>query len=213
VIGVATGDMGIERNGSHGPNYTRGMALLGKYTLIGEGVRGSLAKQLIEVQARRRARAPKVRHRPQGTLAGRAGEAQARPGAAFVRLAARHEDRRRLVPLSPRGQSGRGRLRRAPQLQEPLSVALRGIPALQDASRDPRTFEGGKRLSYGARAITEGGYQSVPKLCLPGGALIGCSAGFVNVPRIKGSTMPCCRACSPPSMWRRRLPQAAPMTS
>ncbi|MGO7172223.1 NAD(P)/FAD-dependent oxidoreductase, partial [Rhizobium leguminosarum] len=49
------------------------------------------------------------------------------------------------------------------------------------------TFEGGKRLSYGARAITEGGYQSVPKLSFPGGALIGCSAGLVNVPRIKGS--------------------------
>jgi electron-transferring-flavoprotein dehydrogenase len=49
------------------------------------------------------------------------------------------------------------------------------------------TFEGGKRLSYGARAITEGGWQSVPKLSFPGGALIGCSAGFVNVPRIKGS--------------------------
>src|SRR5258707_7647943 len=49
------------------------------------------------------------------------------------------------------------------------------------------TFEGAKRLAYGARAITEGGYQSVPKLTFPGGALIGCAAGFVNVPRIKGS--------------------------
>ena len=49
------------------------------------------------------------------------------------------------------------------------------------------TFEGGKRLSYGARAITEGGYQSVPKLTFPGGALIGCAAGFINLPRIKGS--------------------------
>ena len=49
------------------------------------------------------------------------------------------------------------------------------------------TFEGGKRLSYGARAITEGGWQSVPKLVFPGGALVGCAAGFVNVPRIKGS--------------------------
>ena len=49
------------------------------------------------------------------------------------------------------------------------------------------TFEGGKRLAYGARAITEGGWQSVPKLAFPGGALIGCAAGFVNVPRIKGS--------------------------
>ena len=49
------------------------------------------------------------------------------------------------------------------------------------------TFKGGKRLAYGARAITEGGWQSVPKLCFPGGALVGCAAGFVNVPRIKGS--------------------------
>jgi electron-transferring-flavoprotein dehydrogenase len=66
------------------------------------------------------------------------------------------------------------------------------------------TFEGAKRLGYGARAITEGGYQSVPKLVFPGGALIGCSAGFVNVPRIKGSTTPCCRACRRPSTSRRR---------
>src|SRR3974377_2501435 len=51
----------------------------------------------------------------------------------------------------------------------------------------PDTFAGGKRLAYGARALTEGGYQSVPKLVFPGGALIGCNAGFMNVPRIKGS--------------------------
>jgi electron-transferring-flavoprotein dehydrogenase len=62
-----------------------------------------------------------------------------------------------------------------------------------------RTFEGGKRISYGARAITEGGYQSVPKLTFPGGALIGCSAGFVNVPRIKGSHNAVLTACWPPS--------------
>jgi electron-transferring-flavoprotein dehydrogenase len=54
-------------------------------------------------------------------------------------------------------------------------------PAIRD------TFEGGKRLAYGARALTEGGWQSVPRLTFPGGALLGCSAGFVNVPRIKGS--------------------------
>ena len=75
----------------------------------------------------------------------------------------------------------------APQLQESLSLAVRGIPALQDAPAIRDTFEGGKRISYGARAITEGGWQSVPKLSFPGGALIGCSAGFVNVPRIKGA--------------------------
>jgi electron-transferring-flavoprotein dehydrogenase len=73
------------------------------------------------------------------------------------------------------------------QLQEPDALALRRVPALQDPSADPRHFEGAKRLSYGSRAITEGGWQSVPKLTFPGGALIGCAAGFVNVPRIKGS--------------------------
>jgi electron-transferring-flavoprotein dehydrogenase len=72
--------------------------------------------------------------------------------------------------------------------KNPASFPVRGIPALQDPSHaSPRPFEGGKRLAYGARAISEGGYQSVPKLTFPGGALLGCSAGFVNVPRIKGS--------------------------
>jgi hypothetical protein len=68
-----------------------------------------------------------------------------------------------------------------------MAVALRGIPALEAASGDRAILESGRRVSYGARAINEGGWQSVPKLIFPGGALIGCSAGFVNVPRIKGS--------------------------
>ena len=81
-----------------------------------------------------------------------------------------------------------GRLCRASQLHQPVPVAVRRIPARQDPSARSRAFlEGGKRIGYGARAITEGGFQSVPKLVVPGGALIGCGAGFVNVPRIKGS--------------------------
>ena len=91
--------------------------------------------------------------------------------------------------------------------ENPYSLALRRVPALQDASRRSREyFEGGKRIAYGARAITEGGWQSVPKLAFPGGALIGCAAGFVNVPRIKGShnaMLSGMLAAEPPSRrWR-----------
>jgi electron-transferring-flavoprotein dehydrogenase len=164
------------------------MALLGKYVLIGEGVRGSLAKQLIAGSSSTRTATAEIRHRPQGAVGGQAGASQARPGAALVRLAARHEDRRRLLPLPSRGQPGGGRLRRAPQLQESLSLSP--FEEFQRFKTHPAiapVFEGGKRLGYGARAISEGGWQSVPKLAFPGGALIGCSAGFVNVPRIKGS--------------------------
>jgi electron-transferring-flavoprotein dehydrogenase len=176
------------RRQPHGPNYAPGMALMGKYVLIGEGVRGSLAKQLIaEVQPAGRSGARQVRHRPQGALAGQAGKPQARPRAAFLRLAARHEDRRRLVPLPPGGQSGRGRLRVHLNYKNPYLSPFEEFQRFKTHPAIRGTFEGGKRLSYGARAITEGGWQSVPKLSFPGGALIGCSAGFVNVPRIKGS--------------------------
>jgi electron-transferring-flavoprotein dehydrogenase len=75
------------------------------------------------------------------------------------------------------------------------------------------TFEGGKRLSYGARAITEGGWQSVPKLSFPGGALIGCSAGFVNVPRIKGSHNAVLSGMLAAEHVAERSPPAAPTTS
>ena len=70
----------------------------------------------------------------------------------------------------------------------PIPISpLRGIPALQDASRDPPFLEGGKRIAYGARAIAAGGLQSLPKLAFPGGCLIGDDAGFLNASRIKGS--------------------------
>ena len=87
-----------------------------------------------EIRSRRRPRAAEIRPRLEGALAGRAGQAPARPGAALVRLAARQFDRRRFVPLSLRRQSGFGRLRRSSQLRQSVSVAVRGIPALQDPS-------------------------------------------------------------------------------
>ncbi len=188
VIGVATGDMGVTKSGEPGPSYQRGMALLGKYVLIAEGARGSLAKELIrrfgldagrdpgkfgiglkelwEVDPRRH-RPGLVQHSFGWPLDRRTG------GGSFLY----HFDQNLVsvgfvVHLNYRN----------PWLA-PFEEFQRF--KTHDAIRD--VFEGGRRIAYGARAITEGGWQSVPKLVFPGGALIGCAAGFVNLPRIKGS--------------------------
>jgi electron-transferring-flavoprotein dehydrogenase len=188
VIGVATGDMGIEKNGEPGPNYTRGMELLGKYVLIGEGVRGSLAKQLIakfDLQKDRE---------PQKFGIGIKELWQVKP----------ENHRPGLVqhsfgwPLGMKTGGGSFLYHLEDNLvavgfvvhlnyKNPYVYPFEEFQRFKTHPAIRGTFEGGKRLSYGARAITEGGYQSVPKLTFPGGALIGCSAGFVNVPRIKGS--------------------------
>ncbi len=188
VIGVATGDMGIERNGEAGPNFARGMALLGKYTLIGEGVRGSLAKQLISKFDLSRDRdVPKFgiglkelwQVKPENHKPGLVQHSFGWPlgmktgGGSFLYHL---EDNMVAVGFVVHLNYKNPYLFPFEEFQR-----FKTHPAIRG------TFEGGKRLSYGARAITEGGYQSVPKLSFPGGALIGCSAGFVNVPRIKGS--------------------------
>ncbi len=188
VMGVATGDMGLDREGKPGPNYARGMELHGKYVLIGEGVRGSLAKQLINRFDLSKGREPQKfglgikelwevapeKHQP-GLVQHSFGwplDMKTGGGSFLYHL----EDNKVAVGfvmhlnyqnpyLSPFGEFQR----------------FKTHPAIAP------TFEGAKRISYGGRAITEGGWQSVPKLTFPGGALIGCSAGFVNVPRIKGS--------------------------
>jgi len=188
VIGVATGDMGIERNGEPGPNYTRGMALLGKYTLISEGVRGSLAKQLISKFKLDDGREPQKfgiglkelwQVKPENHKPGLVQHSFGWPlgmktgGGSFLYHL---EDNLVAVGFVVHLNYKNPYLFPFEEFQR-----FKTHPAIKG------TFEGGKRLSYGARAITEGGYQSVPKLSFPGGALIGCSAGFVNVPRIKGS--------------------------
>ncbi|MFQ0814869.1 electron transfer flavoprotein-ubiquinone oxidoreductase [Brucella anthropi] len=188
VIGVATGDMGVERDGTHGPNYTRGMALLGKYTLIGEGARGSLAKQLIAKFKLDEGREPAKygiglkelwqvdpsKHKP-GLVQHSFGwplDMKTGGGSFLYHL----EDNMVAVGFVLHLNYKNPYLSPFEEFQR-----FKTHPAIKDV------FEGGKRLSYGARAITEGGFQSVPKLSFPGGALIGCSAGLVNVPRIKGS--------------------------
>lgn len=186
--GVATGDMGIGKDGAPKPSHERGMELLGKYVLIAEGVRGSLAKQLIAKFELDKGKEPQkfgiglkelwevkpenhkpglVQHSFGWPLNNRTG------GGSFLYHL---EDNQIAVGFVVHLNYKNPHLSPFEEFQR-FKTHLSIAPI----------FEGAKRLSYGARAITEGGWQSVPKLCFPGGALIGCSAGFVNVARIKGS--------------------------
>jgi electron-transferring-flavoprotein dehydrogenase len=188
VAGIATGDMGIGRDGEPNANFTRGMELRAKYTFFAEGARGSLTKQLLARFDLARERAvPKfgiglkeiwqidpakhkpglVRHSfgwPLGTgISG--GSFLYHYGDNLVSVGF-------VVPLN---------------YENPYLSPFEEFQRFKTHPSMRDTFEGGKRISYGARAITQGGYQSVPKLVFPGGALIGCAAGFLNVPRIKGT--------------------------
>ena len=188
VTGIATGDMGIEKDGSQGPNYMRGMELLGKYVLIGEGARGSLAKTLINKFDLDKGRSPQkygiglkelweidpskhhtglVQHTLGWPLDDDTG------GGSFLY---HMENNQIAVGFVVHLNYKNPYLSPFEEFQR-----FKTHPAIRPI------FEGGKRIAYGARALTEGGWQSVPKLTFPGGALIGCSAGFMNVPRIKGS--------------------------
>jgi electron-transferring-flavoprotein dehydrogenase len=188
VVGVATGDMGIGRDGKPNANFTRGMELRGKYVLIAEGVRGSLAKELIaRFDLDRDSDFPKFgigikelwqvdpeKHRP-GLVQHSFGwplDNRTGGGSFLYHL----EDNQVAVGFVVHLNYRNPYLSPFDEFQR-----FKTHPAIRE------TFEGGKRIAYGARAITEGGWQSVPKLSFPGGLLIGCSAGFVNVPRIKGS--------------------------
>jgi electron-transferring-flavoprotein dehydrogenase len=188
VTGVVTGDMGVERDGSHGPNYAPGMALLGKYVLIGEGARGSLSKKLIAKYKLDDGREPgkfgiglkelwqvkPENHKP-GLVQHSFGwplDMKTGGGSFLYHL----EDNLVAVGFVVHLN-----------YKNPYLAPFEEFQRFKTHPTIRGTFEGAKRISYGARAITEGGWQSVPKLTFPGGALMGCSAGFVNVPRIKGS--------------------------
>jgi electron-transferring-flavoprotein dehydrogenase len=188
VIGIATGDMGIGRDGIPKDSYTRGMALLGKYTIFAEGVRGHLSKGIIA-----RFGLDKDADFPKFGI-GLKELWQIEPG----------KHKKGLVqhsfgwPLDRKTGGGSFLYHFDENLvsigfvvhlnyQNPTLSPFDEFQRFKTHPMIKETLEGGKRLSYGARAITEGGYQSVPKLAFPGGCLIGCAAGFVNVPRIKGS--------------------------
>lgn len=188
VAGVATGDMGVGKDGKPKDSFTPGMELRGKYTLFSEGVRGSLSKQLIEkfhldadsepqkygIGLKELWEVKPEKHQP-GLVQHSFGWPldNSTGGGSFLY----HFDNNLVAVgfvvhlnysnpyLSPYDEFQR----------------FKTHPSIRDV------FEGGKRVGYGARAISEGGWQSLPKLVFPGGALLGCSAGMVNVPRIKGS--------------------------
>jgi electron-transferring-flavoprotein dehydrogenase len=188
VTGIVTGDMGVAKTGTPKPTFTRGMELRGKYTLFAEGARGSLSKQLIAGFGLDRDREPPKfgiglkelwqvapdKHRPglvQHTfgwpLDNRTG------GGSFLY---HYEDNLVSVGFVIHLNYTNPYLSPFEEFQR-----FKTHPSVRE------TFAGGKRLAYGSRAITEGGFQSVPKLSFPGGALIGCAGGFVNLPRIKGT--------------------------
>jgi electron-transferring-flavoprotein dehydrogenase len=188
VVGVATGDMGVGKDGTPTDAFTRGMELRAKYTLFGEGARGQLTKTLLARFGLDRGREPQKfglgikelwhvapeRHRPglvQHTfgwpLTDRTG------GGSFLY----HFDKDFVsVGFVVHLNYANPYLSPFEEFQR-----FKTHPLVRD------TFAGGKRVGYGARAITEGGWQSVPNLAFPGGALVGDGAGFLNVPRIKGT--------------------------
>ena len=143
VVGVATGDMGVGRDGAPKPSFTRGMELRGKYVLLAEGARGSLTKQAIARFALDDGREPQKFGIGLKEI-WQVEPATLQPGlvAAQLRLAARRRRDRRLVPLSLRRPPGVGRLRRPSQLHQSDAVAVRRVPALQDPSADPRRLRG-----------------------------------------------------------------------
>lgn len=188
VVGVVAGEFGIGRNGKPGPNYEPGMVLKGKYVFLSEGARGSLAKQVIAKFGLDEERdVPKFglgmkeiwEVKPEHHKLGQVTHTMGWPlgiktvGGSFMYHL---EDNQVYVGyivdlnyknphLSPYMEFQRWK--HHPEIVEVL--------------------EGGKRIAYGARVVTKGGYQSIPKTVFPGGALLGCSAGLVNLPRIKGN--------------------------
>jgi electron-transferring-flavoprotein dehydrogenase len=188
VAGVATGDMGLARDGHRKDSFTRGMELRAKYTLFAEGARGNLSKILMQRFGLDAGREPQkfgiglkelwqvaperhcaglVQHTFGWPLADRTG------GGSFLY---HYDDNLVSVGFVVHLNYENPYLSPFDEFQR-----FKTHPLVRE------TFDGGKRLAYGARALTEGGWQSVPKLVFPGGALIGCAAGFMNVPRIKGS--------------------------
>ncbi len=188
VKGVATGDVGIAKDGTEKPSFERGIELHAKYTFFAEGARGSLTKELTEKFALRDGVGPQKygigikelweidpdKHDP-GYVQHSFGwpmDMQTYGGSFLYHLEDNLVSVGFVVGLD---------------YTNPFLSPFDEFQRFKNHPKIRPTFEGGKRLSYGARAITAGGFQSVPKLAFPGGVLVGCTAGFMNVPKIKGS--------------------------
>lgn len=188
VAGVVAGEMGKNPDGTPGPSYEPGMELRGKYVMIAEGVRGSLAKQLIETYDL------SAGHEPQKFGIGMKEIWEIDP--------AKHKEGTVVHTMGwPLGKNAGGGsfIYHAENNQVFIGFVvhlnyenpyLYPYAEFQRFKHHPMVaelLEGGKRVAYGARAISEGGWQSLPKMTVPGALLLGCSAGMVNVPRIKGN--------------------------
>ena len=188
VIGVATGDMGIEKDGSIGPAFERGMALQAKYTIFAEGARGHLGRQLIARYKLDEGKDPQAygigikelwqidpaKHEP-GLVVHAAGWPLDSDtyGGAFLY----HADGGKVAIGYVVGLDYRN----------PWLSPFEEFQRFKTHPDIRKHLEGGTRIGYGARAITAGGLLSLPKTVFPGGALVGCEAGYLNASRIKGS--------------------------
>ena len=188
VRGIATGDMGIGKDGEPTDGYMRGMELVGKQTVFAEGCRGHLTKTLFEKFDLREGKDPQTFAIGIKELWDIDPE-KAKPGLAWHSVG---------WPLASDTYGGSFLYHlNGNQVAVGYVVALDySNPHLSPFEEFQRfkthpavrsVFEGGRRVSYGARALNEGGFQSVPKLTFPGGCLVGCTAGFLNVPKIKGT--------------------------
>jgi electron-transferring-flavoprotein dehydrogenase len=188
LVGVATGDMGIGKDGEPTDNYQRGMELRATYTVLGEGCRGSLSKQLEKQFGLRQGVDPqtygigikelwevKPEHFKKGLTVHTIGwplKSDTYGGAAIYHFGENLVSFIFVVGLD---------------YTNPYLSPFQEMQRYKTHPAIAPMFEGAKRISYGARALNEGGYQSLPKLTFPGGMLIGCAAGTLNVPKIKGT--------------------------
>ncbi len=188
VKGVATGNMGVGKDGQPTANFTAGVELHGRYTLFAEGCRGSLTKTLFERFDLRKGVDPQTfaigikelweidpaKHQP-GRIVHTIGwplSGDTYGGTFLYHL----ENNQVFVGLVV-----------GLDYSNPWLSPFEEFQRYKNHPKVRPLFEGGRRIAYGARALNEGGFQSIPKLVFPGGALIGCTAGFMNVPKIKGS--------------------------
>ena len=187
VAGIATGDLGVNRDGTPGPNHQPGVELRARQTLFGEGCRGSLTKQLFArfdlgadsepqtygIGIKELWEVDPAKHRP-GEVTHSVGWPldHATYGGSFLY----HLENNQVAVGFVIGLD----------YENPYLSPFEEMQRFKTHPAIRPLFEGGRRIAYGARALTEGGFQSVPRLSFPGGALVGCGAGFMNVPRVKG---------------------------
>jgi electron-transferring-flavoprotein dehydrogenase len=188
VVGIATGDMGIGKNGEKLPTYQQGVELRGKFTLLAEGCRGSLTEDLFKKFDLRKDADPQTygigikelwevpsEVHKQGSITHTIGwplDSDTYGGSFIYHMENNQVAVGFIIGLD---------------YQNPYLNPYEEFQHFKTHPKIKPLFENGKRISYGARALNEGGLQSIPQLVFPGGAIIGCGAGFLNVPKIKGT--------------------------